>query len=55
MGYGPSWTRSPALYPTPQKLTKSWAEIDAETVRATCDPVIPRLHQVIEDKGGYIE
>ena len=26
-----------------QKLTKSWAEIDAETVHATCDQVIPHL------------
>ena len=37
------------------KLTKSWAEIDTETVHVTCDQVIPRLHQVIKDKGGYIE
>ena len=27
-----------------QKLTKSWAKIDAETVCATYDQVIPRLH-----------
>ena len=26
-----------------QKLTKSWEGIDAETVRATCDQVIPCL------------
>ena len=38
-----------------QKLTKSWAKIDAETVRATCDQVIPRLRRVIKEKGGYIE
>ena len=38
-----------------QKLTKSWAEIDAETVCATCDQVIPRLCLVIKEKGGYIE
>ena len=38
-----------------QKLIKSWAEIDAETVHATCNQVIPRLHQVIKEKKGYIE
>ena len=38
-----------------QKLTKSWAEIDAETVHATCDQVILRLRRVIKEKGGYIK
>ena len=38
-----------------EKLKKCWAEIDSETVRATCDQVIPRLCQVIKEKGGYIE
>ena len=38
-----------------QKLTKFLAEIDAETVHATCDQVIPHLCQVIKEKGGYIE
>ena len=37
------------------KLKKYWAEIDSETVRATCDQVIPHLRQVIKEKGGYIE
>ena len=37
------------------KLTKSWAEIDTETVRATCDQVIPHFRQVIKEKEGYIE
>ena len=27
----------------PEAKTKSWAEIDAEAVRATCDQVIPHL------------
>ena len=38
-----------------QKLTKSWEEIEAETVRATCDQVIPHLCRVIKEKGGYIK
>ncbi|KAF2350372.1 hypothetical protein FHG87_018871 [Trinorchestia longiramus] len=38
-----------------QKLTKSWAEIDAVTVHATCDQVILRLRQVIKEKEGYVE
>ena len=38
-----------------QKLIKSWDEIDVQTVRATCDQVIPRLRRVIRQKGGYIE
>ena len=37
------------------KLAKCWAEIDAETVRATCDQVIPRLRRVVKEKGGYVE
>ena len=38
-----------------QKLTKSWAEIAAETVCATCNQVIPHLCRVIKEKEGYIE
>ena len=37
------------------KLIKSWEEIDGETVRATCDQVIPRLRRVVRQKGGNIE
>ena len=37
------------------KLTKSWTEIDAKTVPATYDQMIPCLCQVIKEKGGYIE
>ena len=38
-----------------QNLTKSWAEIYAEIVHATCDQVIPCLCRVIKEKEGYIE
>ena len=38
-----------------QKDLKSWEEIDGETVRATCDQVIPRLRRIVRHKGGYIE
>ena len=38
-----------------EKLKKCKAEIDSETVRATCDQVTPRLRQVIKEKGRYIE
>jgi len=38
-----------------KKLTESWEEIDRETVRATCDQVVPRLRRVLKEKGGYIE
>ena len=37
-----------------EKLKKCWAEIDFETLRATCDQIIPRLRRVIKEKG-YIE
>ena len=37
------------------KLKKCWAEIEAETVRATCTQVIPRLRRVIKNKEEYIE
>ena len=37
------------------KDLKSWDEIDGETVRASCDQVMPRLHRVVRQKGGYIE
>ena len=38
-----------------QKLTESWTEIDAKTVRATCDHMIPHLCQVTKEKERYIE
>ena len=38
-----------------EKLKKCWVEIDSETVRATCDQVVPRSRRVIKEKGGYIE
>ena len=38
-----------------QKLAKCCAEIDAETVRVTCDQVIARLRRVVKEKGGYVE
>ena len=38
-----------------EKPKKCWAESDSETVRATCDQVIPRLRRVIKEKGGYIK
>ena len=37
------------------KLIKSWAGIDVETVRATCNQVISCLRRVIAEKGRYIE
>ena len=37
-----------------EKLKKCWAEIDSETVRATCDQVIPRLRRVIKEKGDIL-
>ena len=30
-------------------------EIEAETVRATCRQVIPRLRRVVKEKGSYVE
>ena len=38
-----------------KKLKESWAKIESETIRATCDQVISRLRCVIIEKGGYIE
>ena len=38
-----------------KKLTKSWSEIDENTIRATCDQIIPRLRKVITQKGSYFE
>ena len=38
-----------------EKLKKCWAEVDSQTVRATCDHVTLRLRQVIKEKGEYIE
>ena len=38
-----------------KKLKESWAKIESETIRATCDQVISRLRRVIIEKGGYIE
>ena len=38
-----------------KKLKESWAKIETETIRATCDQVISRLRRVIIEKGGYIE
>jgi len=38
-----------------QKLSKAWDEIEAETVRATCRQVIPRLRRVVKEKGSYVE
>ena len=32
-----------------KKLTKSWSEIDENTIRATCDQII------VIQKGGYFE
>ena len=34
---------------------KLWEEIDGETVRATCDQVLPLLRRVVRQKAGYIE
>ena len=38
-----------------KKLKESWAKIESETIRATCDQVISRLLRFIIEKGGYIE
>ena len=38
-----------------KKLKESWATIESETIRATCDQVISRLRRVIIEKSGYIE
>ena len=38
-----------------KKLKESWAKIESETFRATCDQVISRLRRVIIEKGGYIK
>ena len=38
-----------------KKLKESWANIESEIIRATCDQVIFRLHRAIIEKGGYIE
>ena len=38
-----------------KKLKESWAKIESETICATCDQVISRLHRVIIEKGEYIE
>ena len=38
-----------------KKLKESWAKIESETIRATCDQVISRLRRVIIENGGYIE
>ena len=38
-----------------KKLKESWAKIESETIRATCDQVISRLRRVIIEKGRYIE
>ena len=37
------------------KLTKSLSEIDENTIRATCDQIIPRLRKVITQKVCYFE
>ena len=37
-----------------KKLNESWAKIESETIRATCDQVISRLCRVIIEKGAYI-
>ena len=38
-----------------EKLKKSWAKIESETIRATCDQVIFRLRRIIIEKDGYIQ
>ena len=38
-----------------KKFKESWAKIESETIRATCDQIISRLRRVIIEKGGYIE
>ena len=57
LGYGPSWRERPALchiQKLKKKLKESWAKIESETIRATCDQVISRPRRVIIEKGGYI-
>ena len=38
-----------------KKLNDSWAKIESETIRSTCDQVISRLRRVIIEKSGYIK
>ena len=38
-----------------RKFKESWAKIESETIRATCDQDISRLRRVIIEKSGYIE
>ena len=38
-----------------KKLKESWAKIESETIRATCNQVISRLRSLVIEKGGYIE
>ena len=38
-----------------KKLKESWAKIESETFRATCDQVISCLRHAIIEKGRYIE
>ena len=45
----------PSVEVLKQKLTKSWDEVDAETVCATCAQVVPRLRHVIRERGGYFD
>ena len=38
-----------------KNLTKIWEEIESETLRTTCEQVVPRLRHLIRVKEGYIE